>query len=470
MFKWCRHRPRIMPATVVLGAQWGDEGKGKMVDQLASEADWVVRFQGGNNAGHTIVIGDRTLKLNQLPSGITYSHCNLVLGDGMVIDSWCLEKELRGWASFGGERPEGERLWISERAHVNLPFHRRIDGKDAKIGTTKRGIGPTYADKINRIGIRFVDIPIILADEARLVEMAARMDAELDAWGIADETEPADWKWESDPEATRFGRITAAGLRADLEWIQSKFGAAVAPTGLMIDMALRQGENVLLEGAQGCLLDIEQGTYPFVTSSVTSRANASHGSGISPDHIVSCYGVVKAYTTRVGNGPFTSEVYDGVDKMDADGKHMADVGHEFGTTTGRPRRCGWLDIVPLRQAQRLNAFDGVTLTKLDVLGGIETLRICVGYEIDGAPTREVPACTETYARATPVYEEMPGFEALSLDAWLALARRAANTGEGFDVLPDAAKAYVERIEAIWGVPILSVGVGPDRAATIHRAA
>jgi len=448
-FKVLARCERIMPATVVLGAQWGDEGKGKLVDQLASEADWVARFQGGNNAGHTIVIGEQVLKLHQLPSGITYPHCNLVLGDGMVIDPWVLADELERWHAIGGERPEGERLWISERAHVNLPFHRLMDGADEKIGTTGRGIGPTYMDKIERVGVRFCDISTKLSDADWLSSTAARMNRALVARGV-DQSVDVD------------------SLKSDLAWVQERFGHCVAHTGLMLDLALRQGEQVLLEGAQGCLLDIDSGTYPFVTSSVTSRGNATHGAGIHPGHVTHCYGVVKAYTTRVGHGPFPTELYDGEDLWDESGAHMGSVGHEFGTTTGRPRRCGWLDMVVLRHAHRLNGFDGITLTKLDVLGGIPELKICIGYEIDGEAMHEFPAVIERLAAATPVYETMPGFAALSLEEWLELSRTAATDGSGFASLPENARAYVERIEELLGFPVLSVGVGPDREATIHR--
>ncbi len=460
-----------MPATVVLGAQWGDEGKGKMVDQLASEAQWVARFQGGNNAGHTIVIGDTTLKLNHLPSGITYPDCNLVLGDGMVIDPWTLEKELDDWFEIKNERPEGTRLWISERAHVNLPFHRRIDGTDTKIGTTKRGIGPTYGDKIERVGVRFCDIPSRMADSDWLEYTAERMNARLERYGIKDtspsEDDPVGWNTPS-PQKSLHGEVTPQSLALDLSWIWQRFGVAVAPTGLMLDMALKQGQHVLLEGAQGCLLDIDQGTFPFVTSSVTSRGNATHGAGIHPGHVNATYGVVKAYTTRVGEGPFPTELYDGKEMQDTDGKHMADVGHEFGTTTGRPRRCGWLDLVVLRHANRMNGFDGVTLTKLDVLGGIDELKICVGYTIDGEPCHEVPADIGRLAKCKPVYESMPGFPEYSLDKWLEIANSASSQGTGFAALPENARKYVEKIEALSGIRIISVGVGPDRNATIER--
>lgn len=443
-FKGLCRPTHIMPATVVLGAQWGDEGKGKLVDQLASEADWVVRFQGGSNAGHTIVIGERKLAFHHLPSGITYSHCNLVLGDGMVIDPWKLEEELDSWFAFGGERPEGERLFISERAHITLPYHRILDGADKEIGTTGRGIGPTYRDAIDRIGIRFVDLPSVLKDDAKVTLMVNRMNSQLTAAGLD-------------------SSIDKLTLTNDLEWIQNRFGESVRPTGVMIDHSLKRGEFVLLEGAQGALLDISQGTYPYVTSSVTSRANATHGAGVHPGHVNRCIGVVKAYTTRVGHGPFPAELTDDV------GKHLGDVGHEFGTTTGRPRRCGWLDIVPLRHAMRVNGFDEVVLTKLDVLGGIDEIEIVIGYDIDGSQVHEFPADIGLLEKATPVTMKLPGFSPLSLDEWLKLSREARATGQGYSVLPQEAQVYIETIEKLLGVPVTSVGVGPDREASIEKS-
>lgn len=433
-----------MPASVVLGAQWGDEGKGKLVDQLAQESDWVARFQGGNNAGHTIVLGDQVLKLHQLPSGLTNPDCQLVLGAGMVIDPWVLEQELETWKESSGESPEGVRLWISDRAHVNLPFHRLYDGADKKIGTTGRGIGPTYRDKIERVGVRFCEIDRHRSDSEWLEMNASRMTAQLSTRGVN-------------------GEITSAALKESLDWVSSRFGNAIKPTGLMLDLALRQGQNVLLEGAQGCLLDIDHGTYPFVTSSVTSRANATHGAGIHPGHVEEVYGVVKAYTTRVGHGPFPSELFDDV------GKYMGEMGHEFGTTTGRPRRCGWLDLVVLRHTHRLNGITQITLTKLDVLGGLDELEIVVGYELDGQSLTEMPACPEDLSRVTCVTEKVPGFPHMDIPEWLDLARDANENGKGYSALPDGAREYVEKVEALLGITISSVGVGPDRDATIYKA-
>lgn len=430
-----------MPATVVLGAQWGDEGKGKLVDRLAGQADWVVRFQGGNNAGHTVVLGERTIKLHLLPSGITRESCELVLGDGMVIDPWVLMEELQRWQSETGEMPLGTRLHISDRAHVILPFHRMVDGLDKKIGTTGRGIGPTYADKINRIGLRFGDIAELLADESALKEMASHQADRLQYLGLP-----------SDGHAT--------SLRSDIQWVHDNYSQAIQNTGVMVDTALSTGQQVLLEGAQGCLLDIDQGTFPFVTSSITSRGNSTHGAGIHPGHVEETIGVVKAYTTRVGHGPMPTELFDEA------GKHLGEVGHEFGTTTGRPRRCGWLDLVVLRHSQRVNGFSSLALTKLDVLGGLETISICIGYELDGVEIRDMPASSKALARCKPILIDLPGFDALSLEEWLEIAKQAAIDGSGFAALPEAAQHYIAHIEQLLGVPVASVGIGPDRDATI----
>lgn len=433
-----------MPAAVVLGAQWGDEGKGKLVDRMAGEVSWVARFQGGNNAGHTVVLGERVIKLHLLPSGITRPDCNLVLGDGMVIDPWVLREELDRWHSETGEDPTGERLFISERAHIILPYHRMLDGLDTKIGTTGRGIGPTYADKINRTGLRFAEVVEKVGDDGWAKAEAERMNASLQAAGAKD-------------------RVSSADLSSQIQWIHDTYGGAIANTGVMLDNALKLGENVLLEGAQGCLLDIDQGTFPFVTSSITSRGNATHGSGIHPGHIDAVIGIVKAYTTRVGSGPFPTELFDDV------GEHMSSIGHEFGTTTGRRRRCGWLDLVLLRHAHRVNGFTELAMTKLDVLGGLETMEICVGYLLDGKEIHELPASSDALARCQPITIEVPGFPNFSLTEWLEIAKKANSEGTGYSALPSAAQAYIKNVEELLGVPVSSVGVGPDRDATIERA-
>ena len=434
-----------MPATVILGAQWGDEGKGKAIDQLAPQSTWAVRFQGGNNAGHTIVVGDTTLKLHQIPSGVTAKHCNLVLGDGMVIDPWVLDEELGRWEDLTGEKPDGERLFISERASVILPFHRLYDGADKVVGTTGRGIGPAYRDRIERVGIRFADIPGVLANPKRITQTISRMNSQLKTVKV--ETE-----------------VSADELTADLQWILDRFGQAIRPTGLMVDLALRNGENVLLEGAQGAMLDIDQGTYPFVTSSVVGRANASHGAGIHPGHVTECFGITKAYCTRVGNGPFPTEL----SLEEGPGHHMAQIGHEFGTTTGRPRRTGWLDIVALKDADRTSGYSGLVVTKLDVLGGLDEIKICVGYELDGKPISYVPTLAEDLDRCVAVYETHPGFPAMSDEDWIDMADRSRTEGSGFAAMPDAARNIVDRIEQLSGISVVCVGVGPDRRASIAR--
>ncbi len=434
-----------MPATVVLGAQWGDEGKGKAIDQLAPQSTWAVRFQGGNNAGHTIVVGDTTLKLHQIPSGVTAKHCNLVLGDGMVVDPWVLDEELGRWEALTGERPDGERLFISERASVILPFHRLYDGADKVVGTTGRGIGPAYRDRIERVGIRFVDIAGVLADPKRIKQTVSRMNSQLKTVKVEAE-------------------VSADELTADLQWILDRFGQAIRPTGLMVDLALRNGENVLLEGAQGAMLDIDQGTYPFVTSSVVGRANASHGAGIHPGHVTECFGITKAYCTRVGNGPFPTEL----SLEEGPGHHMAQIGHEFGTTTGRPRRTGWLDIVALKDADRTSGYSGLVVTKLDVLGGLDEIKICVGYELDGKPISYLPTLAEDLDRCVAVYETHPGFPAMSDEEWIDMADRSRTEGSGFAAMPDAARNIVDRIEQLSGISVVCVGVGPDRKASLAR--
>ena len=430
-----------MPATVVLGAQWGDEGKGKLVDRIAEQATWVARFQGGNNAGHTVVLGDEVLKFHLLPSGITRKECNLVLGDGMVIDPWVLDTELKNWQESTGEDPRGDRLFVSERAHIILPYHRFLDGLDKKIGTTGRGIGPTYADKINRIGLRFGDVEEVINDDEWYDSTVSRMNASLEAAGCVE-------------------RVTVDGLKSDVNWVWNNYSTSIGNTGLMLDNALKMNEHVILEGAQGCLLDIDQGTFPFVTSSVTSRGNSTHGAGIHPGHVDEVIGITKAYITRVGNGAMPTELLDEV------GNHLGTVGHEFGTTTGRKRRCGWFDAVVMRHAHRINGFTGLALTKLDVLGGLDELNICVAYELDGKEIREMPSSASALARCKPIYISMPGFPSHSLVEWLGIAKKANDEGLGYSILPSAAQHYIKQIENLVGVPCTSVGVGPDRDATI----
>ena len=431
-----------LPASVVLGAQWGDEGKGKAIDQLAAHSDWAVRFQGGNNAGHTIVVGDTTLKMHLLPSGITSRNCKLVLGCGMVVDPWVLDRELSEWAELTGEKPEGDRLFISERAAVILPFHRLYDSADKVVGTTGRGIGPAYRDRTERVGIRFVDIRRLVSNPDEVPPISDRMNKQLDTVGVSDRVDPSQ-------------------LLSELTWILDRFSEAIRPTGPMLASALDDDERVLLEGAQGAMLDIDQGTYPFVTSSVTCRANATHGAGIHPGHIGECFGITKAYTTRVGNGPFPTEL----SLDEGPGKQMSEVGHEFGTTTGRPRRTGWLDAVALKESQRLNGYTGLVVTKLDVLGGLDELKICTSYELDGQRIQHFPASSEDLGRCIPVYESHPGFPSLEASDWIELAEESRVRG-GIESLPENIRDYLMRVQELSGVAVVSVGVGPDRLASI----
>ena len=380
--------------------------------------------------------------MHLLPSGITSRECKLVLGCGMVVDPWVLDRELREWAELTGEKPEGERLFISERAAVILPFHRLYDSADEVVGTTGRGIGPAYRDRTERVGLRFVDVRLMLGRDSEIGEMARRMNDQLATVGVAD-------------------RIDPEQLGSELNWIQERFSNAIRATGPMLDASLAKGEQVLLEGAQGAMLDIDQGTYPFVTSSITCRANATHGAGIHPGHIEQCYGITKAYTTRVGNGPFPTEL----SLEEGPGKQMSVVGHEFGTTTGRPRRTGWLDAVALNESQRLNGYTGLVVTKLDVLGGLDELKICTSYELDGQVISHLPSSSEELSRCKPVYESHPGFPAMEEEEWIQIAEESRNGG-GIDSLPSSIRAYLTRIEEISGVPVVSVGVGPDRLASI----
>ena len=380
--------------------------------------------------------------MHLLPSGITSRECKLVLGCGMVVDPWVLDRELREWAELTGEQPEGERLFISERAAVILPFHRLYDSADKVVGTTGRGIGPAYRDRTERVGLRFVDVRLMLGRDSEIGEMARRMNDQLATVGVAD-------------------RIDPEQLGSELNWINERFSNAIRATGPMLDASLARGEQVLLEGAQGAMLDIDQGTYPFVTSSITCRANATHGAGIHPGHIEQCYGITKAYTTRVGNGPFPTEL----SLEEGPGKQMSVIGHEFGTTTGRPRRTGWLDAVALNESQRLNGYTGLVVTKLDVLGGLDELKICTSYELDGQVISHLPSSSEELSRCKPVYESHPGFPAMEEDEWIQIAEESRNGG-GIDSLPSPIRAYLTRIEEISGVPVVSVGVGPDRLASI----
>jgi adenylosuccinate synthase len=421
-----------MPAVVLLGAQWGDEGKGKATDLLGEAVDYVVRYQGGNNAGHTVVIKDQKYALHLLPSGILSPNVIPVIGNGVVIDPAVLLQEIKDLSERGINT---SKLKISTNAHLITPYHRTIDkvserflGK-AKIGTTGRGIGPAYADKINRIGIRVQDLfdPSILKQkiEAALHDKNQILIKVFNRKGITVEEVLSEYLGYAD--------------------ILKPY---VADTALLLDEALKAGKNVLLEGSQGTLLDVDHGTYPFVTSSNPTAGGASTGSGIGPTKITRVIGILKAYTTRVGSGPFPTEL------LDADGEALRKIGGEVGTTTGRNRRCGWFDAPIARYAVRINGLTDFFLTKLDVLTGWEKIPVCVAYDVDGTRVKELPASQSDFHHAKPIYEYLPG--------WSEDISKAKSIND----LPKNAKAYVEYLEKISGAPISAIGVGPGRDETI----
>jgi len=424
-------------ATVVLvGAQWGDEGKGKVTDFLAAQAEIVVRYQGGNNAGHTVVVGDEEFRLHLLPSGILYPEKTCVIGNGVVIDPAVLVGEIEGLKQRGVKMA---RLLISERAHLIFPYHRLLDGAEerrkgsGRIGTTGRGIGPAYTDKMARTGIRMVDLLEDATFSRRLGENVTFKNILLERVYEAEGVSLA--------EIFDTYRRYAAILRE-----------YVADTGVFLHQAIAAGKNVLFEGAQGTLLDIDHGTYPFVTSSSPTAGGACLGAGIGPRVIGKVAGVAKAYTTRVGEGPFPTELQDDL------GERIRNQGREFGTTTGRARRCGWFDAVVARYAARVNGLDYLCVTKLDVLTGIPVLKICRAYRYRGKEITDFPASTNVLEACEPFYEELPGWE-----EDISGARRLED-------LPENAQRYLERLSSLAGLPVALVGVGPRREQTVvcHR--
>ncbi|WP_103504420.1 adenylosuccinate synthase [Streptomyces sp. SM14] len=422
-----------MPALVVLGAQWGDEGKGKATDLLGGSVDYVVRYQGGNNAGHTVVVGDQKYALHLLPSGILSPECTPVIGGGVVVDPSVLLSELAGLNDRGIDT---SKLLISGNAHLITPYHTSLDkvterflGK-RKIGTTGRGIGPAYADKINRVGIRVQD----LFDESILRQ---KVDAALDA--------------KNQVLAKLYNRraIAADQVVEELLGYAPRLEPFVADTTLLLNDAIDEGKVVLFEGGQGTLLDVDHGTYPFVTSSNPTAGGACTGAGVGPTKINRVIGILKAYTTRVGAGPFPTEL------EDEDGEALRRIGGEFGVTTGRDRRCGWFDAVIARYATRVNGLTDFFLTKLDVLTGWETIPVCVAYEIDGRRVEELPYNQSDFHHAKPIYEYLPG--------WTEDITKA----KSLDDLPANARAYVQALEDMSGAPISAIGVGPGRDETIQ---
>ena len=424
-----------MPRTVLVGAQWGDEGKGKITDLIASDYDYVVRYQGGNNAGHTVIHGDKKLALHLMPSGVMYENAVPVIGNGVVIDPGVLIKEM---AMLEAEGISCKNLKISCDAHIIMPYHKVLDKarenkleKGQKIGTTGRGIGPCYEDKVGRVGVRASD----LADPDLL---KAKIAAALKEKNVL---------------FTALYGIDALAVDAVFDEVM-----AVAPriiphltdVSSELEQAWNEGKSVLFEGAQGIHLDIDHGTYPFVTSSNTVSGNAAAGSGVGPNKLDRIIGILKAYTTRVGEGPFPTEL------NDATGELLRTSGGEFGVTTGRPRRCGWQDIPVLRESARLNGLTDVALTKLDVLSGFDTIQICVAYEYKGKRMDYPPQEQGALDLVSPVYESMPGW------------KEDITACKTWDELPEAARAYVQRLEQLSGVPVSMVSVGPDRNQTIFR--
>jgi len=424
-----------MANVVIVGTQWGDEGKGKVVDIYAENADVIARFQGGNNAGHTLVVGGKQTILHLIPSGILHAGKLCIIGNGVVVDPPVLIEEMDNLRKRG-LLPDNTRLLVSEKAHIIMPYHRRIDvareshGVGKKIGTTGRGIGPAYEDKIARVGIRLCDL---LDDELFREKLSRNVEEKNFYLTKLFAEEPVD------------GKAIYEEYRAYAEELQPY----AADCSLVMQREIDKGKRILFEGAQGTHLDIDHGTFPYVTSSNTVAANACCGTGVGPSSIHSVVGICKAYTTRVGEGPFLTEL------KDETGARLQQVGQEFGATTGRKRRCGWLDMVLIRQAVRVSGITGIALTKLDVLTGIEKLKICVGYRMDREKfTESVPANMRLLHRCQPIYEEIEG--------WTDDIRGARQIAD----LPLNTRRYIERLEELSGVRLVLVSVGPDRDETI----
>ncbi len=421
-----------MPVVVLVGAQWGDEGKGKATDLLGDSVDYVVRYQGGNNAGHTVVIGGESYALHLVPSGVLSPHVVPVIGNGVVVDPGVLLDEM---AMLEGRGVSTAKLLVSANAHLIMPHHRALDrvterylGK-AKIGTTGRGIGPSYGDKLGRVGIRVQDLldPGILRQKLELVLK------EKNQILVKVYNRPA---------------IRIDDVVEEYLGYAERLAPHIADTALVLHRALDQGKTVLLEGSQGTLLDVDHGTYPFVTSSSPTAGGACAGSGIPPTRVSRVVGILKAYTTRVGTGPFPTEL------DDERGEWLREQGGEYGVTTGRPRRCGWFDAVIARYATRVNGLTDFFLTKLDVLSGLDRIPVCVGYRAGDTAYDEMPMTQTEFHHAQPVYEELPG--------WSEDVTSATSFGD----LPAAAQAYVRRIEELSGAPVAAIGVGPGREQTL----
>ncbi len=421
-----------MSKTVLIGSQWGDEGKGKIIDVLTANADWVVRYQGGNNAGHTVEIGDQKYVLHLTPSGILRESCKCVIGNGLVVDLIGLMGELTELIERG-IKLDG-RLFISDRAHMVLQYHKELDGAKEgkledgkKIGTTKRGIGPAYMDKADRTGLRLGDI--FEADFLDMVKVQAEKKNIILAGMGADE-------------------LDIDQLLVQVQEASDYLRPFICDTIPLLHEAVQNDDEILFEGAQGVMLDVDFGTYPFVTSSSTGAGGAPAGSGVPPNAIDRVVGIVKAYTTRVGEGPFPTELHDEM------GAHIAKVGHEFGATTGRPRRCGWFDGVVARYAAMVGGINEWALMKLDVLDAVETIKVCVAYEVDGERIDNVPASIRKLERCKPIYEEFKGWNTPTTECTT------------WEELPEQAQKYIEYLEELTGVKVSILSVGPKRSSTL----
>lgn len=423
-----------MGANILVGAQWGDEGKGKIIDFLMEKADWVVRYQGGNNAGHTVEIGSDKYILHLVPSGILRPGKKCIIGHGMVVDPLALAEEMRELEKRGVSL--GDRLYISDRAQIVMPYHRLLDAGSEqrlaageKIGTTRRGIGPAYADKVSRTGLRFCDL--LESD----IQQTIRLKIERSNEGLA----------EMGMDALDIDD-TVSQLTEAAEYLKP----CIADTIVLLNAAWAEGDSFLFEGAQGTMLDIDYGSYPFVTSSSSTAGGAATGSGLAPHRIDSVLGVLKAYTTRVGEGPMPTEL------EDETGEKLRSAGGEYGATTGRPRRCGWFDAVVARHAAMINGIDRWAMTKLDVLDELDAIKICIAYEIDGCRIEHLPASARLLERCVPIYEEIEGWKCSISDR------------TDYRDLPEAAKRYISLIEKLTGVKTGFISVGPMRDSTIVR--
>ncbi|MGQ4915873.1 MAG: adenylosuccinate synthase [Candidatus Asgardarchaeia archaeon] len=421
-----------MPIIAVIGAQWGDEGKGRVVDYLAERVDIVARYQGGDNAGHTVVIGKETYRLHHIPSGVISGKLS-ILGNGMVINPFRLIEEIDGLIARGIK----PNLMISDRAHMILPYHQLLDGLQEKIkgkhaaGTTKRGIGPTYADKMNRIGLRMGDLKDFSLVKEKLDLLFQYKLPIFEKYNI---------EYPSPEEVLK-----------KLEKIKDRLIPMIRDTSLVLNEALDSGKWILAEGAQGTHLDIDHGIYPYNTSSNSTVGGVCTGLGVPPSEIKYVIGVVKAYTSRVGTGPVPTELKDEI------GEHLREKGHEYGTTTGRPRRCGWLDLVLVKHAHRLNKFTHIVITKLDVLSGLKELKVAVKYNHkDYGEIDYVPASMKEFAECEPIYETLPGWDNLSDEEWTEICKG------GIQKLPTSTKQYIEFVEEYLKVPVLMASFGPER--------